>query len=244
MDPPPMTISDEGFTILHDPDEPTAEYVFNNKLEGEQQIMLTLASIIIVHGLGGNPYKTWVSQAPDRPQRNPPGHASRPSTPNMLSRIFIKLSCSHTSGDEEDEAAQAESNTGLHWPRDLLPRDCAESRILVWGYDSHITKGYSACNKSNLFGHAKTLLYSLRRDKPPRRPIIFVAHSLGGLIVKEVSPPQPIYRVYSNSYLRYFAARRPPRSLRSKTLSNPRLESSSLVHHIVEVPILRALARS
>ena len=148
--------------------------------------MLRLASIIIVHGLGGNPHKTWASKAsknlPSNP-RNLRGH----SPPKLLVRIRTKFSFLRNSDCEEKPAQAALSTEDLHWPRDLLPRDCSTARILVWGYDSHITKGYSSSNKGNIFAHSKDLLYSLRRDKPPRRPIIFVAHSLGGLIVKEVS---------------------------------------------------------
>jgi protein SERAC1 len=101
----------------------------------------------------------------------------------------MKLSCHHISDSEEESFAlegQKESPQGSHWPRDFLPRDCSEARILVWGYDSRVSKGYCGSNKSNIFAHAKDLLYSLRRDKPPRRPVIFVAHSLGGILVKEV----------------------------------------------------------
>ncbi|KAK6088470.1 ankyrin repeat-containing protein [Seiridium cupressi] len=82
-----------------------------------------------------------------------------------------------------DEVSESE---GVYWPHDLLPSDCLDARIQVWGYDSVVTKGYAAANKSNLFGHAKDLLYSLDRHRSPGRPIIFVAHSLGGLLVKEV----------------------------------------------------------
>ncbi|KAK8073987.1 hypothetical protein PG994_004886 [Apiospora phragmitis] len=74
----------------------------------------------------------------------------------------------------------------VYWPRDLLPVDCPTARIQVWGYDSVVTKGYTAANKSNLFSHAKSLLYALERQRRAGRPIVFVAHSLGGLLVKEV----------------------------------------------------------
>jgi hypothetical protein len=87
--------------------------------------------------------------------------------------------------DAEDSGAGAEDEV-TYWPKDLLPADCPNARILVWGYDSVVTKGYAPVNKSNMFAHAKDLLYSLEREKPKGRNVVFVAHSLGGLLVKEV----------------------------------------------------------
>lgn len=59
---------------------------------------------------------------------------------------------------------------------------------MTWGYDTAVTKGIAApTNKSNIFAHAKDLLYALDRERPQGRPLIFVAHSLGGIIVKEVN---------------------------------------------------------
>jgi hypothetical protein len=77
----------------------------------------------------------------------------------------------------------------VFWPRDLLTHErwCQAARILTYGYDSKVTKAYANSNKNNLFVHAKDLLHALEREKPKRRPVIFVAHSLGGLVVKEVN---------------------------------------------------------
>jgi putative lipase involved disintegration of autophagic bodies len=41
-------------------------------------------------------------------------------------------------------------------------------------------------NKNNVFLHAKDLLVPLKRERPEAQLIIFVAHSLGGILVKEV----------------------------------------------------------
>jgi hypothetical protein len=50
----------------------------------------------------------------------------------------------------------------VYWPKDLLPTDCPEARIMVWGYDTIITRGITApANKGTIFSHARDLLYDL-----------------------------------------------------------------------------------
>lgn len=78
------------------------------------------------------------------------------------------------------------SSSEVFWPQDLLPNDRPDVRILTWGYDTVVTKGWQRANKNNLFAHAKDFLYALERVRPSQRPIVFVAHSLGGIMVKEV----------------------------------------------------------
>ena len=88
----------------------------------------------------------------------------------------------HNLEDNEDLAGPDE----VFWPQDLLPRDRPDVRILTFGYDTIVTRGWQPANKNNLFAHARDLLYALERERPLRRPLIFVAHSLGGIMVKEV----------------------------------------------------------
>lgn len=81
---------------------------------------------------------------------------------------------------------------GVFWPTDLLVQECPQSRIMSYGYDSDVTKfGRGAPNKSSTFSHGKDLMFALSRERSPGRPLIFVAHSLGGIIVKEVSVHRP-----------------------------------------------------
>ncbi|KAK4459258.1 hypothetical protein QBC42DRAFT_232163 [Cladorrhinum samala] len=71
------------------------------------------------------------------------------------------------------------------WATDLLPRDLPATRVLSFGYNADMY-----CNNSiaGIRGNAEFLMSSLkaRRSDDPHRPILFVAHCLGGLIVKQL----------------------------------------------------------
>ncbi|KAK4451012.1 hypothetical protein QBC34DRAFT_459505 [Podospora aff. communis PSN243] len=73
------------------------------------------------------------------------------------------------------------------WLRDLLPSDIPKARIYSWGYDAR-THGASHLSLQYLYDHALDLVSALCRKRKlsntMERPIIFVAHSLGGLVVK------------------------------------------------------------
>ncbi|KAI0846574.1 hypothetical protein F5Y00DRAFT_271878 [Daldinia vernicosa] len=87
------------------------------------------------------------------------------------------------------------SKDGIFWPRDLLQDDLKNARVITWGYDADIAKAFSYASKESLFGHANTLLADLadlRRDVT--RPIVFICHSLGGIVVKEALNVSDIYR--------------------------------------------------
>jgi hypothetical protein len=76
----------------------------------------------------------------------------------------------------------------VFWPRELLSKDRNDVRVMTYGYDSHVTKFFKgAANQTNIFEHGRSFLIasSSKRVSCPRRPLIFVARSLGGLILKE-----------------------------------------------------------
>ncbi|KAL6235579.1 hypothetical protein BDW75DRAFT_230196 [Aspergillus navahoensis] len=82
------------------------------------------------------------------------------------------------------------SKTGTFWPVDLLP-DVLSScrvRILSYGYNANVTSFTDGASKDRILNHSETLAASLAANRTIKdcteRPIVFVCHSLGGLVVK------------------------------------------------------------
>lgn len=95
------------------------------------------------------------------------------------------------------------------WLKDFLPQEIPDARIMTFGYNAAATFGKSA---SDVIDHAKSLLSSLvdKREEAEvsiarnlhdtlrnlttrqeiDRSLIFIAHSLGGIVVKQVRWPQ------------------------------------------------------
>jgi hypothetical protein len=73
------------------------------------------------------------------------------------------------------------------WPRDLLPSQIPDARVLGFSYNTTL-KG--STGNSGIRDHASGLHMRLFEDRyndvDKSRPLVFVGHSLGGLIIKQV----------------------------------------------------------
>lgn len=117
-------------------------------------------------------------------------------------------SISPTIGDlkEKSDATTGEANTPsksqshIFWPGDLLPVALPDARIFTWGYDANVTSVFSFASQSTVSQHAKQLLADLAavRTTPAQnqRPLIFVVHSLGGIVVKDALVFSRMTRTY------------------------------------------------
>ncbi|RYP17693.1 hypothetical protein DL765_004371 [Monosporascus sp. GIB2] len=74
------------------------------------------------------------------------------------------------------------------WPKELLSPRLSRVRILTYGYDAYAERK-SAAGSNRLVDHARNLLNDLTTDRSFYnalfRPLIFVTHSLGGIVCKE-----------------------------------------------------------
>lgn len=99
-------------------------------------------SIVFVHGLQGHPRNTWTCE---RHLEQPRGFKE------LLARV------------RKSGRKNASTPKEVFWPLHFLPEDCANTRILTWGYDSKVSQFFSgAANHSNITAYARNLLAALK----------------------------------------------------------------------------------
>ncbi|KAI4178722.1 MAG: hypothetical protein LQ346_007354 [Caloplaca aetnensis] len=102
----------------------------------------------------------------------------------------------------------ASDKSDTFWPAELLPAVIGKdkARLLVYGYDADLTSTANGLSKDKIHNHAEQLVAVLsasrRKAGATERPIIFVAHSVGGIIVKRAIIHSSGIRGHQISHLR------------------------------------------
>ncbi|XP_056284719.1 protein SERAC1 [Pseudoliparis swirei] len=116
------------------------------------------ADVLFIHGILGAAFKTW-----------------RQKDRDML--------------EEEKETEGREDYTEC-WPKSWLAADCPNLRVLSVEYDSHLSDWMAKCPAENqmksLAYRSQELLKKLKLAGVGERPVVWVAHSMGGLLVKKM----------------------------------------------------------
>jgi hypothetical protein len=145
----------------------------------------------------GHPRDTWLfGKVPSVQSPDVPGDATHKRS--FRAKLFGR---NRSGGDSS--SAPVEGSNYCFWPYDLLPKDdtVSNARILLYGYESHPTHFYkTGTNRMTITQHAENLMHNLAgvRAQCRGRPIVFIAHSLGGILVKGALnesrwAPQPQY---------------------------------------------------
>ncbi|XP_014886745.1 protein SERAC1 [Poecilia latipinna] len=116
------------------------------------------ADVLFIHGILGAAFKTWRQK--DR------------------------------STLEEEREAESEDHYTECWPKSWLAADCPNLRVLSVEYDSHLSDWMANCPADNqrksLAYRSRELLNKLKLAGVGERPVVWVAHSMGGLLVKKM----------------------------------------------------------
>ncbi|KAI0144132.1 hypothetical protein F4776DRAFT_661226 [Hypoxylon sp. NC0597] len=135
-------------------------------------------NVVFIHGLRGHPERTWTSgdEAGGEPQ---PPKSRRQRLSNML---HWKEAISSDDSESRGEAPRGQ----VFWPRDFLVRDLPDARIWTYGYNADVIGGlFQSNNQNSISQHGRDLATKIKRDIEYKEPIVFVAHSLGGLLIKD-----------------------------------------------------------
>ncbi|GAW10696.1 hypothetical protein ANO14919_000310 [Xylariales sp. No.14919] len=152
-----------------------------------------VVNIIFVHGLRGHPRETWEYPAPVQQdvvamgnvRGTEPGTMSAKKSRSMSKLRFKFLRSSSPAGSGPQVADRSHPGEAIYWPADLLPLAVPRAKIWTYGYNADISGGFFRSNNQNsILEHGNDLMVKVERALRDELPIIFVAHSVGGLVVK------------------------------------------------------------
>lgn len=107
---------------------------------------------------------------------------------STLHSSSVDIIAVHGLGGHQTET-WTDSTTGIIWLTDLLPFTILTARVLSFGYEANAATFFGDGSADRIQQHAHTLVAELEAVRAlsdaTERPIIFVCHGLGGILVKK-----------------------------------------------------------
>lgn len=140
--------------------------------------------VIFVHGLVGSVFKSWRqgSIAID-------GHGNRCSPKNFTPTTeLLPTNLNDDTNGAGEQLKLIDTPYTRCWPKDWLAEDVLGLRILAVDYPTALSNWRTDCdlNKDSLRQRALHVMKQLEAADLGERPIVWVAHSMGGLLVKQI----------------------------------------------------------
>ncbi|CAN7990747.1 unnamed protein product [Ixodes hexagonus] len=139
-----------------------------------------LADVVLVHGLLGSVFKTW------RQHDSQAGNGNDAEEPHVVAvRGGIRRTAASCT-----RARDRCSGYTTSWPKSWLAEDLPRVRILALDYDTYLSQWGLNCplepDKRTLESRAAEMLTKLRQAGVGARPVVWISHSMGGLLVKQM----------------------------------------------------------
>ena len=190
--------------------------------------------VLFVHGLQGHPETTWTKIY--TPATTVHGNRERGEDASAKESFFYTFKKRKSDAVPAIKSRQGSTTTDevTYWPTDLLAHDLPSARIFTYGYDAQISHFFDGpASQNTITQNGRQLLTSIasKRRECLARPILFIAHSLGGIVVKSVRPTlrptQAKYKPPCADQYRLYSSRLPTIMTTSKIYRHLRSQSCS-----------------
>ncbi|OBT53786.1 hypothetical protein VE04_07701 [Pseudogymnoascus sp. 24MN13] len=131
-------------------------------------------NVIFIHGLRGHPRGTWSHIRSTSPTGGIEDTDTRTDKHNNI-KTFFGLKKTKKETDDKRQTSTSPSSD-IFWPEEYLAPDLPQAQIWTYGYNADVIGGlFQANNQNSVSQHGRDFA----------NPIVFVAHSLGGIITKD-----------------------------------------------------------